>query len=285
MGISNGSRKLVGISLFIFWAAVTAILAAGLLFYQNNNNPDNSGSVAGFSLPKSGVKEITLDLQEIAKHSATSDCWMSIDGKVYNFTSYLGVHPGSAVSTLPYCGKDGSQAFATKDQNNPKTHSDYARSLFANYYIGDLNQKINQSQTLPIDQSPSPSANISTPTPVPSAPLVVSNSNITLNAQEIAKHNLAKDCWLIINSKIYNVTNYLGTHPGGVSAIAPYCGKEATQVFTSLPHSLNANSLLSGYYIGNLNQTSDAQQIQQNIQNTAQITPLPRRGGDDKDDD
>lgn len=42
---------------------------------------------------------------------------------------------------------------------------------------------------------------------------------ITLNLTEIAKHNSVNDCWLLINNKVYNVTNYLGQHPGGASTI------------------------------------------------------------------
>jgi len=271
-------KKLVGISLFIFWAAVTAILIVGLIFYQKD--PSNN-SVPVSPLVPSGAGQIVLDSQEIGKHNLQSDCWMIIDGKVYNFTSYLGAHPGGAVSMLPYCGKDGSDAFATKDQKNPRSHSDYAKSLFVNYYLGDLDQRIDQSRALPQGQPPAPSASASVSTPTPSAPPASSGANITLNAQEIAKHNSTKDCWLIINGKIYNVTSYLGAHPGGAGAIAPYCGKDGTAAFVGLPHSQNANSLLSGYYIGNLNQTAGVQQIQQNIQNTAQTTPLPSQNEED----
>lgn len=189
---------------------------------------------------------------------------------------------------LPYCGRDGSEAFATKDKKNLKPHSDYAKSLFADYYLGDLNQKINQSQNPLQSQLPTPSLNasnfVSTPIRVPNAPPASINSNIILNAQEIVKHNSTGNCWLIINSKVYNVTSYLSAHPGGVGAIAPYCGREATQVFAGLPHSSNANSLLNGYFIGNLNQTVTVQPVQQNPQSTAQISPSPTNGRDEEDD-
>ena len=74
-----------------------------------------------------------------------------------------------------------------------------------------------------------------------------------LTAAEIAKHNQVSDCWLIINSKVYNVTNYFPEHPGGTSIIKPYCGQEATQAFVTKnkgkPHSQYANDLLAAYYI------------------------------------
>ncbi len=242
-------KKIVGISLFIFWSVVTALLVAGLLFYQKD--PDNGLVPPPSSLLPDGTGTIVLNTPEIGKHNSVSDCWMVIDGKVYNLTGYLGLHPGGAVSMLPYCGKDGSQGFATKDQGKSQAHSSNATSLLASYYLGNLNQKISAS--------PTPSAS-SAPTSVPtqSTPTGVPGTNVVLNAQEIAKHNSAGNCWLIISGKVYNVTAYLGAHPGGVGAISPYCGKDGTQAFLGLPHSSNATSLLASYYLGNLNQKISA---------------------------
>jgi cytochrome b involved in lipid metabolism len=269
-------KKIVGISLFIFLAAVTAIIATGFLFGQNNPDPQPF-------VPNS-VGPITLNAQEIGKHSTQSDCWMIINNKVYNFTSYLGAHPGNASSMLPYCGKDGSQGFATKDKSSPQSHSGFADSLLVNYYLGDLNQVIDQPQA--ILQSPLPVPNSNDPAPsLSSSPSAGSSVNIILNVQEIAKHSTISNCWIIMNNKVYNITNYLMSHPGGVGAISPYCGKDGTQAFQGLPHSPYASTLLNSYFVGNLNQTATIQQVQQNAQNTAQVTPPPRRGGDDEWDD
>lgn len=136
MGIFNGSRKIVGISLFIFWAIVVAILIVGLLFSQKNLN-NNSDPV---SLLPSGSGSVVLNFQEISKHNSQSDCWTIINSKVYNITSYLGAHPGGVSAIIPYCGKDGMQAFT----NLP--HSSFASSLLNNYFIGNLNQTIGASQ-------------------------------------------------------------------------------------------------------------------------------------------
>ncbi|PPR93482.1 hypothetical protein GOBAR_AA27206 [Gossypium barbadense] len=32
---------------------------------------------------------------------------------------------------------------------------------------------------------------------------------------QVSEHNTPKDCWLIINDKVYDVTKYLKDHPGG----------------------------------------------------------------------
>jgi len=135
-------KKLVGISLFIFWAFVTAILTAGLVFYQNNKLTPTNNPVSTSGTNNPMQQQITLDITEIAKHNSTNDCWLLINNKAYNVTSYLGAHPGGVATIAPYCGKDATQAF--QDQG----HSSYANSLLASYYIGPLNQSVNTSQIM-----------------------------------------------------------------------------------------------------------------------------------------
>lgn len=92
---------------------------------------------------------------------------------------------------------------------------------------------------------------------------------LVLTAAEIAKHNSASNCWIIISSKVYDVTNYISIHPGGAGAITPYCGTDATTAFATkdrnppTSHSQTANDLLSAYYIGDVNQTVSQQGTQQ----------------------
>lgn len=75
---------------------------------------------------------------------------------------------------------------------------------------------------------------------------------------QVAGHSSFSDCWLIINNNVYDVSSFLGEHPGGASTIIPYCGKEATRAFDTQDrgigggHSNSASVLLQGYLIGTL---------------------------------
>jgi hypothetical protein len=83
-----------------------------------------------------------------------------------------------------------------------------------------------------------------------------SSANVTLSAAEVAKHNSPSDCWLIIQNKVYDVSEYLGTHPGGRAIIIQYCGMEATHAFETkdigTDHSRTAWSHLDSIYVGDL---------------------------------
>ncbi|MHB8830773.1 MAG: cytochrome b5 domain-containing protein [Patescibacteria group bacterium] len=77
----------------------------------------------------------TYSLSDVAAHSTANDCWMVISGKVYNVTSYIPNHPGSDRITAG-CGKDATALFGSIKDG--KGHSDYAKSLQTDYYLGDL---------------------------------------------------------------------------------------------------------------------------------------------------
>jgi cytochrome b involved in lipid metabolism len=69
-----------------------------------------------------------------------------ISGRVYDLTSYIGIHPAGPGEIIPYCGKDGTMAFATKNSGDP--HSSYANSLLNSYFIGDFGSTVTTTPSL-----------------------------------------------------------------------------------------------------------------------------------------
>ncbi|MEJ1273422.1 fatty acid desaturase 2 [Cricetulus griseus] len=54
----------------------------------------------------------------------------------------------------------------------------------------------------------------------------------TFRWEEIQKHNLRTDQWLVIDRKVYNVTKWSKRHPGGHRVIGHYSGEDATSQIT-----------------------------------------------------
>lgn len=45
-----------------------------------------------------------------------------------------------------------------------------------------------------------------------------------IDGAEVAKHNSKKSCWIVLDSKAYDVTNFLSEHPGGAPIILRNAG-------------------------------------------------------------
>merc|ERR1719515_689555 len=51
---------------------------------------------------------------------------------------------------------------------------------------------------------------------------------------EVAKHNTAQDCWVVVNDQVLDVTTFLKDHPGGELAIVTFAGKDASEEFNMI---------------------------------------------------
>lgn len=80
-----------------------------------------------------------------------------------------------------------------------------------------------------------------------------SASAVTYTMAEVATHNTSANCWAVVNNKVYNLTGYIASHPGGQSAITALCGTNASAAFNAIHGSSSAaNAALAGLYIGDL---------------------------------
>ena len=237
-GLEN--KKILTASVIIGWTAVFLVFGF-VYFYQA---PATSGNTT--VIKNTGNSGVTLTPAEVAKHGSAESCWVTISGKVYDLTSYLSIHPGGPGQILPYCGRDGTTAFATKNSGAP--HSSYATSLLDAYYIGDSGAAFTLTQT------PRPAVTTIPVPPTPQATTGPASSSVILTPAEIARHNSAGSCWVTISGKVYDLTSYIGIHPGGPGQIIPYCGRDGTTAFATKnrgsSHSSYADSLLNAYYIG-----------------------------------
>jgi cytochrome b involved in lipid metabolism len=237
-------KVFTGIALLLFGVTVASLLTAAYV-------ERSSQSKATHTANETEVLSNYLTLDEVGKHQTRTDCWIIIEGSVYDVSGFIEQHPGGAESMIPYCGKDGTVAFQTKDKTRPQDHSTSAKNMLKDYFIGKLGQE------LAIQNVPTTKIASATPT-LETTKAIVNNNSLTLTTAEIAKHSTTSNCWIIISGKVYDVTKYLVQHPGGVASITPSCGKDATQAFASRggtgTHSSTANMLLSNFLIGTVGQ-------------------------------
>src|SRR4030043_1525858 len=137
-GLAN--KKILTASVIKGWTAVFLVFG----FVYSYTAPAASGSTT--AIKNTGSSSLTLTPSEIAKHGSSGSCWMIIGGEVYDLTSYIGIHPGGSGEIIPYCGKDGTIAFATKNSGDP--HSSYATSLLNSYFIGEFGATVTTTPSL-----------------------------------------------------------------------------------------------------------------------------------------
>jgi len=56
----------------------------------------------------------------------------------------------------------------------------------------------------------------------------------TLSRDEVAKNNTEDSLWFVIDSKVYDVTDFLDAHPGGEAVLKQVAGTDATEAFYNL---------------------------------------------------
>lgn len=69
---------------------------------------------------------------------------------------------------------------------------------------------------------------------------------------EVKEHSDQRSCWIVISDKVYDVTDFLSDHPGGVEIILENAGTDATVPFDSKGHSKTAIQMMEKYCIGEL---------------------------------
>ena len=171
-----------------------------------------------------------ITVAQVATHNKATDCWIIIKSDVYDLTSYIQQHPGGAGVLTNLCGKDATSAFESQHASQMAP-----ASALAALKIGRIGEV---PTTTP------------TPTPTKTTPKPTAKS---YTAAQVATHKTGSDCWSIINKKVYNLTSYVSSHPGGTAVISAICGKDGTAAFSGQHGGQAApTSVLSGLLLGTL---------------------------------
>ncbi|KAJ3337743.1 hypothetical protein HDU93_000633 [Gonapodya sp. JEL0774] len=127
---------------------------------------------------------------EVSKHNTKSDCWVILNGEVYDLTNFLPEHPAGANIILKYAGKDGSKAF------NPIHPSDIIQKLLpANVHKGKVDPKTMGAQVV---EKPSQEELDRQKMEANKPPL--SQMLNMWDFEAVAKHVLKKEAWAYYSS-------------------------------------------------------------------------------------
>lgn len=80
-----------------------------------------------------------LTIAELARHDRSDDCWIAIDGTVYDVSDYAARHPAEPEALNVWCGREASEAYRTKGlPGGGRPHSARADAMLPRYRIGTL---------------------------------------------------------------------------------------------------------------------------------------------------
>eukprot|EP00347_Sterkiella_histriomuscorum_P023894 403333018 len=161
------------------------------------------------------LRKITKD--ELEKHNQEGDCWVHVNGRIYDLSNFYRKHPGGPDTIMEYAGKDGTERFEEAG------HTKGNRLEMETYLVGEY-------------QAP----------------------KVFTKLEEIADHNSPNDLWLLINNKVYDVSNF--KHPGGKEILVQNAGMDATTQFEDINHSVKALKLLDDLCIGEFKNPDDDQE-------------------------
>lgn len=130
------NKALLGVAISILLVTGGYQLASHTKPSLETQSPSVRGENTAVSPPVNTGAEKSYTINEIANHSTPSDCWIVIEGKVYNVTDYIRMNPGGAV-IVKGCGKDATNLVNNRP-GGEEPRPQRARDLLPNFYIGEL---------------------------------------------------------------------------------------------------------------------------------------------------
>lgn len=126
-------KKITSGALLIFVGIVIALYALG---FKSPATPSVSSQVSSNTSsqeavinPDTGTPVMTME--QAAAHNSSSDCYLVINQKAYDVSSYINKHPGGRRNITSRCGKEVTGIFAS-------IHSNFAWNLLSDYYVADI---------------------------------------------------------------------------------------------------------------------------------------------------
>ncbi|CAL8464316.1 g3851 [Coccomyxa elongata] len=99
-------------------------------------------------------------VKDLKDHTTEDDCWIAINGKVYDVTHFLDEHPGGFDIIVTNTGKDATEDFEEIG------HSNAAKEMLAKYIIGDFEGDATRTNRASISAVKAQQANLQSSNPL-----------------------------------------------------------------------------------------------------------------------
>lgn len=123
-------KKLVYTVFIAFWASIATLLVVYALAPAPTTDDERTTSERD--------EPASYSLAEVAQHDTLEDCWMAIEGGVYDISEYVPRHPAPASVLEPWCGREATEGMRTKGDSSD--HSARAWRMAERFRIGNLRQ-------------------------------------------------------------------------------------------------------------------------------------------------
>lgn len=222
-------------------SAVLAVAAIAITVVVGHSGAQAvwAGEVVTQPSATTSVTATGYTMADVSAHATAADCWTAIDKTVYNLTDWAGRHPGGEQSIVGMCGTDGTSAFKAQHGSQKKPVA-----ALVEFAIGNLTG----AGTPTASASPSASQ-----TAMASASPTAGASGQGYTLAQVKQHASASSCWSAVDGKVYDLTRWIGRHPGGQKRIVQMCGQDGTAAFRG-EHGTERgpNNDLNNYLIGSL---------------------------------
>eukprot|EP00927_Polykrikos_kofoidii_P064404 TRINITY_DN595_c0_g1_i10.p1 TRINITY_DN595_c0_g1~~TRINITY_DN595_c0_g1_i10.p1 ORF type:complete len:1039 (-),score=122.65 TRINITY_DN595_c0_g1_i10:206-3322(-) len=172
--------------------------------YEDNMNKTGPAVQVGNSAAAKASGGYTME--EVAKHTTKTDCWVVVSNQVLNVTNFLSSHPGGELAILTFAGRDATEEF------NMIHPPDVIPKYAPDSVIGMIGAGSDSTGA------------------VAGLPPGVKGYSL----DEVSKHTSKNDCWVVVAGQVLDVTSFLPNHPGGELAIMTFAGKDATEEFNMI---------------------------------------------------
>jgi cytochrome b involved in lipid metabolism len=81
---------------------------------------------------------------------------------------------------------------------------------------------------------------------------------------ELAEHNGERSCWLAIHGKVYDLTNFLGEHPGGRKVLLKHAGTDSSKQFDAFHSPGTLDKYGPKFLVGDLVQDKKVEETAKN---------------------